>query len=439
MNKKGLNKIISVLEKHGVDYSLLTVECEYKGNTINGNAIEIGTHYFIAYRGMVIVKRANDAYFGYTLKNQNMALCYIFGYNNVLPNNYITVDLEEESGKILGYTNHTVEEEEETEELTTETKELISEVFEPLKTIIDQRSTQYGFQSHSKSQTVVIASDENQYELGAEICTVNVNGIDTQCITLYHHDHLIQDEITVNLNDFSQIYFCENFYSGYPLTDEEVRNLLKLAQYRMQFLDELKTEELEIQSVDIENTLVHLDMIADVTKNRTKNSWVYYIENLKFSIKYEVVEGDETLKMGAFKKSENGVYCPIWKKINYMSMIDLVEKINELCIEHLDNCKELDRLKMVKFLQWNDPNGSYEDWSMISMDALPMSYEDARHSTMVLFNIDYVLEKFMNEFECNAHELEKIMNEFGTKEDTHKRLEKLLDNPFYSYNLYRTL
>lgn len=101
---KGLTKIVNVCNKYGVDYSLLSVECEYKGDTINGNAIEIGNHYFIAYQGMVIVKRKNDVIYCYTLKNQNMALCYIFGYNNVLPNNCIVVDLDEESGKILGYT-----------------------------------------------------------------------------------------------------------------------------------------------------------------------------------------------------------------------------------------------------------------------------------------------------------------------------------------------
>lgn len=131
MNKKGLNKIISVLEKHGVDYSLLTVECEYKGNTINGNAIEIGTHYFIAYRGMVIVKRANDAYFGYTLKNQNMALCYIFGYNNVLPNNYITVELDDETGAILGFSKNETLEESVTEEPSEAELEAIAEKFAP--------------------------------------------------------------------------------------------------------------------------------------------------------------------------------------------------------------------------------------------------------------------------------------------------------------------
>ena len=103
---KGLTKIVNACNKLGVNYEISHTEYVFGEEYFQNYAIKINNHYFIAHKGGIVVDKVNRAYGEgqFFCKNQKLALCYIFGYNNVLPNNYIVVDLDDATGEILGYT-----------------------------------------------------------------------------------------------------------------------------------------------------------------------------------------------------------------------------------------------------------------------------------------------------------------------------------------------
>lgn len=101
--------------------------------------------------------------------------------------------------------------------------------------------------------------------------------------------------------------------------------------------------------------------------------------------------------------------------------------------------QEIKRVKIIKFLQWNDRNGCYTDENC-DIEVVPrMTYEDAVKNFFGVINDDFYYRICDNIFEMKYNEVIKLAKENGFYDITIEKLERLECEENLIDDFYRSL
>lgn len=101
--------------------------------------------------------------------------------------------------------------------------------------------------------------------------------------------------------------------------------------------------------------------------------------------------------------------------------------------------KEYKRIKITKFLQWNDRNGSYTDENCALEEIPRMTYEDAVKYFFGVMNDDFYYKITDNIFELTYEEAIKYAKEKDFYDITIQKLSLLVNDDNPTVELYRSL
>ena len=97
------------------------------------------------------------------------------------------------------------------------------------------------------------------------------------------------------------------------------------------------------------------------------------------------------------------------------------------------------RIKITKFLQWNDGNGYYTD-EECDLEAEPrMTYEESVKYFFGVLNDDFYYNIVDNIFELTYEEVVKYAKDIGFYNKTYKKLMLLVENENPTEEFYRSL
>ncbi|MCU7202483.1 hypothetical protein [Turicibacter sanguinis] len=97
------------------------------------------------------------------------------------------------------------------------------------------------------------------------------------------------------------------------------------------------------------------------------------------------------------------------------------------------------RVRILKFLQWNDRHGCYTDENCELENASKLTYEDAVKYFFGVMNEDFYYAKVDNIFELTYEEVVKFAQEQGFYIPTMSKLEKLLSQCNPTIEFYKSL
>ncbi|CAI3246814.1 conserved hypothetical protein [Clostridium neonatale] len=98
-----------------------------------------------------------------------------------------------------------------------------------------------------------------------------------------------------------------------------------------------------------------------------------------------------------------------------------------------------DRIKIIRFLQWNDRNGCYTDENCDLEEVPRMTYEEAVKYFFGVINDDFYYSIADNIFELTYDEVIKYAKENNIYESTMNKLQILIDAKSADDKLYRSI
>lgn len=98
-----------------------------------------------------------------------------------------------------------------------------------------------------------------------------------------------------------------------------------------------------------------------------------------------------------------------------------------------------DRIRITKFLQWNDRNGCYTDRNYDLEEQPRMIYEDAVKYFFGVLNDDFYYNIVDNIFELTYEEVIKYAKDNGFYNNTYEKLMLLVENENPTEEFYRSL
>ena len=101
--------------------------------------------------------------------------------------------------------------------------------------------------------------------------------------------------------------------------------------------------------------------------------------------------------------------------------------------------KELDRLRILNFLQWNDRHGCYTDENCDLEGVSRLSYGEAVKFFFGVINEDFYYSKVDNIFELTYKEVIGYAKQNGFYDSTMEKLQLLLQELSPNDNFYRSL
>ncbi|WP_252231240.1 hypothetical protein [Clostridium sp. ZBS15] len=102
-------------------------------------------------------------------------------------------------------------------------------------------------------------------------------------------------------------------------------------------------------------------------------------------------------------------------------------------------CNQNIRIKIVKFLQWNDKNGCYTDENCDIEGVEKMSYEDAVKYFFGVINEDFYYNITDNIFELTYEDAIRYAKENNLYDKTINKLNTLINAENLDNTLYRSL
>ncbi len=100
---------------------------------------------------------------------------------------------------------------------------------------------------------------------------------------------------------------------------------------------------------------------------------------------------------------------------------------------------DLARIKITKFLQWNDRNGYYTDEECDLEEEPRMTYEEAVKYFFGVLNDDFYYNIVDNIFELTYEEAIKYAKDNGFYNKTYEKLMLLVENENPTEEFYRSL
>lgn len=101
--------------------------------------------------------------------------------------------------------------------------------------------------------------------------------------------------------------------------------------------------------------------------------------------------------------------------------------------------RELRRLMLIKFLQWNDSNGCYTDEDCDLEKVSRLTYEEAMKYFFGLINDDFYYSVVDNIFELTYEEIIEYAKQNNFYESTMKKLNLLINEPNPTEIFYKSL
>lgn len=101
--------------------------------------------------------------------------------------------------------------------------------------------------------------------------------------------------------------------------------------------------------------------------------------------------------------------------------------------------KEKTRIKIIRFLQWNDRNGCYTDENCDLEEVPRMTYEEAVKYFFGVINDDFYYSIVDNIFELTYDEVIKYAKENNLYESTMNKLQILINAKSADDELYRSI
>ena len=101
--------------------------------------------------------------------------------------------------------------------------------------------------------------------------------------------------------------------------------------------------------------------------------------------------------------------------------------------------KELKRLELLNFLQWNDRHGCYTDQNCDLESVSRLSFDDAIKYFFGLMNEDFYYSKVDNIFELSYNQTIDYAKQNGFYDSTMEKLNLLFQESMPNDNLYRSL
>ncbi|MGU8558943.1 hypothetical protein ACV3P1_11800 [Clostridium perfringens] len=101
--------------------------------------------------------------------------------------------------------------------------------------------------------------------------------------------------------------------------------------------------------------------------------------------------------------------------------------------------KDNQRIKITKFLQWNDKNGYYADEECDLEEEPRMTYEEAVKYFFGVLNDDFYYNIVDNIFELTYEEVINYAKENGFYDKTYEKLMLLVNNDDITEEFYRNL
>ena len=101
--------------------------------------------------------------------------------------------------------------------------------------------------------------------------------------------------------------------------------------------------------------------------------------------------------------------------------------------------KELDRLRILNFLQWNDRHGCYTDENCDLEGVSRLTYGDAIKFFFGVINEDFYYSKVDNIFELSYEQIIEYAEQNGFYDSTIEKLELLIQQSSPSESFYRSL
>ncbi|CAI3565641.1 MAG: hypothetical protein ACLUC0_17330 [Clostridium neonatale] len=98
-----------------------------------------------------------------------------------------------------------------------------------------------------------------------------------------------------------------------------------------------------------------------------------------------------------------------------------------------------DRIKIIRFLQWNDRNGCYTDENCDFEEVPRMTYEEAVKYFFGVINDDFYYSIADNIFELTYDEVIKYAKENNIYESTMNKLQILINAKSADDELYRSI
>lgn len=101
--------------------------------------------------------------------------------------------------------------------------------------------------------------------------------------------------------------------------------------------------------------------------------------------------------------------------------------------------KESTRIKITKFLQWNDRNGCYTDENCDLEEVTRMTYEDTVKYFFGVINDDFYYGITDNIFELSYEEVIRYAKDNGFYDGTMDKLNRLINEDKPTLELYKSL
>lgn len=101
--------------------------------------------------------------------------------------------------------------------------------------------------------------------------------------------------------------------------------------------------------------------------------------------------------------------------------------------------KELDRLRILNFLQWNDRHRCYTDENCDSEGVNKLSYNDSVKFFFGVMNEDFYYSRVDNIFELSYDQVIEYTKQNGFYDSTMDKLQLLLQESVPNDNFYRSL
>lgn len=105
----------------------------------------------------------------------------------------------------------------------------------------------------------------------------------------------------------------------------------------------------------------------------------------------------------------------------------------------MDMDNDLNRVKILLFLQWNDKHGCYTDENCNLEGINPLSYNDAVQFFFSVIEDDFYYSKVDNIFELSYDQTIEYAKENGFYDKIYKKLNELLNNENPTHEFYYSL
>lgn len=119
--------------------------------------------------------------------------------------------------------------------------------------------------------------------------------------------------------------------------------------------------------------------------------------------------------------------------------MQLIFFVRVLYMFEIENQKEKRRLIIIKFLQWEDRNGSYTDESRDVEGMERMSYEDAIKYFFGVINSDFYYSIVDNIFELTYEEIIEYSRKNNFYDNTMSKLRILCQEKNHTIEFYKKL